>query len=92
MQKLVLSELDNATSLGTLLGLKKRLSFYYKEVEPDLHLMEPWEQKEYISTKNDLIKQFNETFNHIKANESIFNEILVKYGISTTIFLAKCQG
>lgn len=87
MEQIKLLPSHEDTMIGRMLRDLKHLS----GVEEKLNRtdLESWERKEWEQLKTVGTNDLKAAIEHIKINESFFNEILSLYKLSVTIFLVR---
>ena len=87
MEQIKLLPSHEDTMIGRMLRDLKYLSGIQERLNhTDLNI---WERKEWEQIKTASTHDLKAAIDHIKINESFFNEILSLYNLSVTIFLAK---
>ena len=87
MEQIKLLPSHEDTMIGRMLRDLKHLS----GVEEQLNRtdLESWERKEWEQVKTVGTNDLKSAIDHIKINESFYNEILSLYNLSVTIFLVR---
>ena len=75
----------------TMIGRMLRDLKYLSGIEETLNCndLENWEREEWERIKTASIHDLKATIEHIKINESFYNEILSLYNLSVAIFLVR---
>ena len=69
--------------------LKKQIDYYSTKIAPNFDELEDWQINEYVQVHKQNIEALNGHIVHMRANESIFNELLNAYNLTVTIFIRK---
>lgn len=69
--------------------LKKQIDYYCAKISPNFDDMEDWQINEYKQVYKDNIEALNGFICNMRANESIFNEVLSCYNLTVTTFIRK---
>lgn len=69
--------------------LKKQIDYYSTKIAPNFDELEDWQINEYVIVHKQNIEALNGHIIHMRANESIFNELLNAYNLTVTIFIRK---
>ena len=86
-----IANIQNTTTsnvIASIITAKNQIAYNESSIAPYYGEMAAWEAKEYQQTHSDNVAELSDLTNHMMANESIFNNELSKYGISTAVFIA----
>ena len=89
MKTLQLTPQDQNNLIGKSLELKRSIEYITNEVKPHFEQMESWEVKEFKSVLENDSKELDETKAYMMENQSVFNELLLKYDLTVVTFISK---
>ena len=84
-----LTPLHQDSLLWNLMELVEKINYIHNEVLSHRDELEEWEAKEYDGVLSDHYATLEGTRDHIRDNESVFNEMLSTYGLTVTTFINK---
>ena len=84
-----IKEIHKDTLISKSIELKKQIDYYINNIQPKFDDLEDWQINEYKQVHKDNIEALNGHIIHMRANESVFNELLSCYGLIVTIFIRK---
>lgn len=89
MIALKLKPQHETTVIGQIIDANRAVNYHNENTAPFYNQMEKWEMKEYKSVNDDNIAKIKILKDTLISNESLFNNLLSEYNLTTTIFIAR---
>ena len=84
-----IKEIHKDTLISKSIELKKQIDYYINNIQPKFDDIEDWQINEYKEVHKNNIELLHYYINEMLRNESIFNDILQYYNLTTVIFCRK---